>query len=116
MNAFLQELQQQAQALRQQANALAAESRKDDADFAKIQANIYDICATIGNVVWKTAPEEQRDALYRKKLDDLPRNWRVALEEAEAHGNVQRATTEKVKLAALEDVLLRLEQRGRNAL
>lgn len=113
MNAFLQELQQQAQELRKQANALAADSRQDDADFAKIQANIYEICATIGNVVCKFAPEGQREALYRQKLADLPRNWRVALEAAEAHGNTQRATVEHLKLDALADVLARLDKQGR---
>ena len=113
MNAFLQELQQQAQELRKQANALAADSRQDDADFAKIQANIYEICATIGNVVCKITPEGQREALYRQKLADLPRNWRVALEAAEAHGNTQRATVERLKLEALADVLARLDKKGR---
>jgi hypothetical protein len=113
MNEFLQELQQQAQALRQQAKAFAADSRQDDADFAKIEANIYEVCATIGNVVCKIAPEGQREALYRKKLSDLPHNWQIALEAAEAHGNFQRAQVEKRKLAALEDVLARLDGRGR---
>ena len=114
MNAFLQELQQQAENLRQQAKMLAAESRQDDADFSKIEANIYEVCATIGNVVCKTAPEGQRETLYRKKLDDLPRNWKIALEAAEAHGNFQRAEAERRKLAALEDVLRRLERQGRD--
>lgn len=111
MNAFLKELEQVAAQLRQQANAFAADARQDDADLTKIRANIYDICATIGNVVCKTQPEEQRKAVFLKKLEELPHNWRVALEAAQAHGNAQRAAVEELKLEALEDVLARFHAR-----
>ena len=111
MNAFLKELTQVAADLRQQANVLAADHRQDDADLTKIRANIYDICATIGNVVCKNTPEEQREVVFLKKLEELPRNWQVALEAAQAHGNTQRAAVEELKLEALTDVLARFHTR-----
>ena len=111
MNAFLKDLEQTAADLRQQANAFAADQRQDDADLTKIRANIYEICATIGNVVCKMTPEEQREAVYRKKMEELPRNWYTALEMAQAHGNAQRAAVEELKLEALADVLARFEDR-----
>ena len=107
MKAFLKELEQVAANLRQQANAFAADCRQDDADLTKIRANIYDICATIGNVVCKTQSEDAWEAVWLKKLEELPRNWRIALEAARDHGNAQRAATEELKLEALEDVLAR---------
>lgn len=111
MHIFLKELEQTAGALRQQAKELAAQTRQDDADLTKIRANIYEICATIGNVVCKNTPEERREAVYLKKLEELPRNWHVALEMAQAHGNAQRAAVEELKLEALEDVLARFRAR-----
>lgn len=111
MNAFLKELEQTAADLRQQAKALAADCRQDDADLTKIRANIYEICATIGNVVCKMHPEDQREAAYLKKLEELPRNWQVALEAAQTHGNTQRAAVEQLKLEALADVRTRFQGR-----
>ena len=111
MEAFVKELQAIAGELRQQANAFAADRRQDDADLTKIRANIYDICATIGNVVCKNIAEGQREAAYLKKLEELPRNWHTALEMAKAHGNGQRAAVEELKLEALEDVLARFRAR-----
>jgi len=111
MNAFLEELNGIAAALRQEANSLAADSRQDEADLNKIRANIYEVCATIGGVVCKTAPEEERESLFRRKLEALPKNWLVALEAARDHGNAERAAVEELKLAALEDVMTRLSCR-----
>ena len=59
----------------------------------------------------KTQPEEAREAAFLKKLEELPQNWRVALEAAEAHGNTQRAAVEELKLEALADVLARFHAR-----
>lgn len=111
MDRFLKDLQATAEKLRQQANSFAAEQRQDDADLTKIRANIYEICATIGNVVCKNAAQGEREAAYRKKLEELPRNWRIALEAAQAHGNGQRAAVEELKLEALADVLARFDRR-----
>ena len=111
MEAFVKELQTVAKDLRQQAGALAADQRQDEADLTKIRANIYDICATIGNVVCKNTPEGEREAAWLKKLEELPKNWRIALEMAQAHDNGQRAAVEELKLEALEDVLARFRAR-----
>ena len=111
MEAFVEELQTIARNLRQQAAAFAADRRQDDADLTKIRANIYEICATIGNVVCKNTPEGEREAIWLKKLEELPRNWHTALEMAQAHGNGQRAAVEELKLETLEDVLKRAAAR-----
>jgi len=111
MKAFLQELERTSVELRQQAGLFAAQQRQDDADLTKIRANIYEICATIGKVMCKTQPEDRQEAAFLKKLEELPQNWRVALEAAKAHGNAQRAAVEELKLEALADVLARFHAR-----
>ena len=111
MEVFVKELQAIAGELRQQAAAFAADRRQDESDLTKIRANIYDICATIGNVVCKNTAEGERETVYLKKLEELPRNWHIALEMAKAHGNSQRAAVEELKLEALGDVLTRFRAR-----
>ena len=52
------------------------------------------------------------DTMYhRQLLEELPKNWRIALEMAQAHENGQRAAVEELKLEALEDVLARFRAR-----
>lgn len=111
METFVKELQAVAEQLRQQANGFAAQRRQDDADLTKIRANIYDICATIGTVVCKNTAPGQREAVWLKKLEELPRGWRAALEMAQTHGNGQRAAVEELKLETLEAVLKRFSAR-----
>jgi len=111
MQGFVKELQTIAQELRQEAKQLTTDRRQDEADLTKIRANIYEVCATVGNVACKMAKPEEREAFYLKKLEELPQNWRMALEMAQAHGNTQRAAVEELKLEALEDVLKRYHAR-----
>ena len=111
MEDFLKELNDIAAALRQEANALAADSRQDEADLNKIRANIYEVCATIGGVSGKIAPAGEWEPVFRGKLAQLPKNWQTALQAARDHGNEERAAVEELKLAALADVLARLDRR-----
>ncbi len=111
MQGFFDQLQGVADDLREQAKALSAHSCQDEADLTKIRANIYEVCATIGNVVCKTQPEDARERAYLAKLEALPRNWQVALEAAKAHNNAERAAVEELKLEALADVLARFHAR-----
>ncbi len=111
MNVFLEELNGIAAALRQEANDFAADSRQDEADLNKIRANIYEVCATIGGVSGKIAPAGEWEPVFRGKLAQLPKNWQTALQAARDHGNEERAAVEELKLAALADVLARLDRR-----
>ncbi len=111
MQAFLEEIQQVCRDLRRQADDLVAQSRQDECDLTKIRANIYEVCATIGNVVCKTQQPDRREAVYLDKLKELPRSWQAALEAARAHGDIRRAAVEEIKLEALADVLARFRTR-----
>ena len=73
--------------------ALLADGRKDDADFAKVRTNIYDVCRTLSL------------ALIRFRTE-----WGAALEKAKQHGNVSGIAVEETKLAALEDIIVRFQE------
>lgn len=105
MERFLNTMRSTADDLRRQAAELSAQTRQDDADLTRIRANIYEICATVGDVVCKTAPEAQRADAYVQKLEGISRPWRVALTTAESHGDGRRAAVEALKLETMERIL-----------
>lgn len=75
--------------------ALELDLRRDEAVFARIRLNVYDIFRT----VYKTAlKQDDADAFFLEKLDQIPENWRNSLHLARQHGNEEKAHIEQIKL------------------
>ena len=83
--------------------SLLADGRKDDADFAKVRTNIYDVCRTVSQALINR-PGAGTEAI-RVQLERFRTEWGIALEKAKQHDNINRITVEETKLAALEDVI-----------
>ena len=83
--------------------ALQADGRKDDANFAKVRTNIYDVCRTVSQALWNR-PGAGTSAV-RAQLERFRTEWGAALEKAKQHENVSGIAVEETKLAALEDVI-----------
>ena len=83
--------------------ALEAGDRKDDANFAKIRTNIFDVCRTV-SLALAGRPGAGTGAV-RAQLERFRTLWGAALEKAKQHGDVSAAAVEETKLAALEDVI-----------
>ena len=83
---------------------LNEQERKDEAVFAKIRGNVFDIFRTVYAAGVKAVGEEQAAAFLREKLDTIPQNWRTALEQAEAHGETEKAHIERIKLKAVQEI------------
>ena len=82
--------------------ALEADGRKDDANFAKVRTNIYEVCRTV-TLALANRPGAGLSAVGAQ-LDRFRDTWGGALEKARQHDDVARAAVEETKLAALEDV------------
>ncbi len=82
---------------------LEADSRKDDAIFARIRTNIYDVCRTV-SLALTDRPGAGSDAV-RAQLDRFRTEWRTALEKAKQHDEFRAVAVEETKLAALEDII-----------
>lgn len=82
-------------ACQSESEALELDDRKDEAVFAKVRMNIYDIFRTVFNVA---AQSDQMDRFFLAKLDTIPRNWQTSMELAQQHGNDQKAHLEQIKL------------------
>ena len=102
MEEFINYLTRQAEAGRADIAALEAEGRKDDANFARIRTNIYDVCRTVSQAL--TNRPGAGPAAVRAQLERFRTGWGVALEKAQAHGDIGAAAVEETKLAVLADV------------
>ena len=83
--------------------SLLADGRKDDANFAKVRTNIYDVCRTVSQALINR-PGAGTEAI-RAQLERVRTEWGIALEKAKQHDNISGIAVEETKLAALEDII-----------
>ena len=73
---WLNYLESQVERCRQEGEALSQDCREDEARRAKIQGNIFQICATVYQALEAHLPPQELEAAYRRKLEVLPEKWR----------------------------------------
>ena len=83
--------------------SLLVDGRKDDANFAKVRTNIYDVCRTVSQAL-VNRPGAGIGAI-RSQLERFRTEWSAALEKAKQHDNINGIAVEETKLAALEDII-----------
>ena len=87
---------------------LEADGRKDDANFAKIRTNIYDVCRTVSLTLMNRPGAG--DSAVGTQLERFRTQWGAALEKARRHENINAVAVEETKLTALEDVIARFQE------
>ena len=88
--------------------SLLADGRTDDANFAKVRTNIYDVCRTVSQALINR-PGAGTSAV-RAQLERFHSEWGAALEKARQHDNVHGIAVEETKLAALEDIIAHFQE------
>lgn len=85
---------------------LIDDGREDEADFQKIQANVYDISKTILAVAVKTQGHDAEavKTFFLKKTEQLLSNWVLSGEAAMTHGDAERICVENIKLEAIQKI------------
>ena len=83
--------------------SLLVDGRKDDANFAKVRTNIYDVCRTVSQAL-VNRPGAGIGAI-RSQLERFRTEWSAALEKAKQQDNINGIAVEETKLAALEDII-----------
>lgn len=80
--------------------ACAADDRADEAVFAKIQMNVYDIFLTVFSAGIRSAgdDDEKLCQFFLARLDQIPQSWQASLSAATEHGNTEKAHIEQLKL------------------
>lgn len=87
---------------------LEAEGRKDDANFAKVRTNIYDVCRTVSQAL--VGRPGAGISAVKAQLDRFRTGWSAALEKAKLHDDVSAAAVEEAKLTALKDVIAHFQE------
>ena len=108
MQEFMNYLDQQINDGREKVISLENEGRQDDAVFAKVHVNIYEICKTV-SLALVNRPGAGVSAV-KAQLDRFQAGWGAALQKAKEHGDTKNIAVEETKLAALEDIILHFRE------
>lgn len=112
MNKYMDFLTDTIKELQQEEASLIASSRKDEANFLRIKSNICDICKTIYSVHAKTKQGTELKTEYIRQLTRLQENWKISLEKATAHEDVEKIVIEEAKLEMLQKIQAKFEELG----
>lgn len=91
---------------------LTSDDRADEAVFAKVQMNVYDIFNTIFSVAVKTSGQDDQKVVqfFLLRIQQIPQSWRTALANAEQHGETEKAHIERIKLDVVAEIQKEFER------
>lgn len=112
MQEFISYIDETIDRLQKEEQSLLESDRKDEANFVKIRVNICDICKTIYNATAKRFSGEAVKEEYLRQLTRLPENWKISLEKARQHEDVQKILIEEAKLETLEAIKAKFIELG----
>ena len=89
-----------------QEQLLTADDRADEAVFAKIRTNVWDVFRTVFSAAVKScgSDDEKTEQFFLAKTQQIPQNWRASLQKAEEHGDTEKAHLERIKLDTADEV------------
>lgn len=91
---------------------LTSDDRADEAVFAKVQMNVYDIFNTIFSVAVKTSGQDDQKVVqfFLLRIQQIPQSWHTALANAEQHGETEKAHIERIKLDVVAEIQKEFER------
>lgn len=94
------------------AQELTSDDRADEAVFAKVQMNVYDIFNTIFSVAVKTSGQDDQKIVqfFLTRIQQIPQSWHTALANAEKHGETEKAHIERIKLDVVAEIQKEFER------
>jgi len=104
-----------------QAMKFKSELREDEARFALIEANIFDIfdqmfAVSVKKNIGQNPWQEPLKETYLNFFEKIPSNWKTNLAECKAHGLEDEAFIETIKIGRAEAIkeafLMMLDERG----
>lgn len=103
MEKFNQYTESKIAQLNAQAAALQVEGKADEANFCKVRANIYDVCATVCKVHMNRPGGGK--AACEKLLTKFQNDWGAELERARKNNDTKKICVEEAKMEALLDAI-----------
>lgn len=94
------------------AQELTSDDRADEAVFAKVQMNVYDIFNTIFSVAVKTSGQDDQKIVqfFLLRIQQIPQSWHTALANAEKHSETEKAHIERIKLDVVAEIQKEFER------
>lgn len=88
------------------AQQLRGDDREDEAVFAKIRLNIYQIFNSVFSVALETAGQDDEKVVQfvLSRLQLIPQGWHAALANAQQHGETEKAHIEGIKLDVVAEI------------
>ena len=85
---------------------LSADSRGDEAIFARVRKNVFDIFKTVFSVALDRCGEDREEPLrfFLARAEQIPESWRQSLQKAEKYGDTEKAHLEHIKLGAIDEI------------
>ena len=103
MKEFIDYLTERIETGRKEIAGLEKDGRQDDADFAKVRVNIYDVCKTVTNAL-VDRPDHGVQAV-KAQWERFRTGWGEALDKAREHDDARNTVVGEIKMEALEDVI-----------
>ena len=91
---------------RQREQQLRRDSRADEAIFARIENNIYQVFKTVFAAAIKAHGDDDAAVgdFFKQKLITIPATWHETVVKAVQHGDLEAAHVETRKIAAADDI------------
>ncbi len=100
MDAFIEYLTKQIEDGKAEITRLEQDGCQDDADFAKVRTNIYEVCRTVTNALISRGAGAKA---VKAQFERFKTGWGAALDNARSHGDARSIVVEETKLQALAD-------------
>lgn len=97
---------------KEQAQAFASDGRADEAVFARIQGNVYDIFHTIFSTSIKLQENDSSaiKEFFLHKTKQVTESWQSALLSAEEHGDFKKAHIEHIKIDCSAQIITSFQE------
>lgn len=91
---------------------LAEDDRRDEANFEKVRANVFDIFKTILSVAVKLHGDDMPKVkdFFCTKADKIPESWSASYENAKKHDDAEKMCIEGIKLKAADEIKKEFER------
>nr|WP_300863010.1 hypothetical protein [uncultured Acetatifactor sp.] len=102
---FINYLDQRTSSIQEDTLRLIADDRRDEANFEKIRANIFQIVKTMLQASARLSQEEsERVSFLKSKLASFQETWEKYLMAAKEHGDDLKVVQEQTRLEALAEI------------
>lgn len=102
---FINYLDERTSSVQENILRLIADNRRDEANFEKIRANIFQMVKTVFQASARVSQEEsQRVRFLESKLTLFQETWESNLAKAKEHGDDLKIVKEQTRLEALTEI------------